>query len=466
MFLHNNPERTIQVSSRIARLSKKLLTGIPQLCRAKVVLSIVVIPLLAPVTGAHAQVENSQASINRSLDELPAVRMTMAQRIALRFRDQPALSGEYHVGPDGTLSIPVIGRIAVADMSLAELEEVLTERVTELTGSPTHVTADVIAYRPIFVTGFVSKPGAVDWYPGLTVLQAEALAGGLYRAPEQTNNAGGFGRVEALRQIRIGHEQQKRLLASLSRLRAEQTGTGQIEIPPTLVSLFGEDEARSLIEKQQSLLDRRRSLSDRQLADIERRIALAAKELEALQDLSIRVSEQLEMRRDMQERIATLLERGLVPQVRSLEGEIHIAQLEEKATDVEVTRARVQSTAAVLKQETVTVQKDREATIDAEIANLESELARATIDLEAAMETYNRLNIGAAQAPSPLLSRTVIRYTIIRRGESGEERILAQTSSYLRPGDVLLVSQETENETDTTQTGSGEAGTGRSGKAK
>ena len=94
------------------------------------------------------------------------------------------MTGEYRIASDGTLSVPVIGRIDLKEMSLADLEQELTRRVIEISGRTTYVTAEIIAYQPIFVTGFVSKPGALEWHPGLTVLQAEALAGGLYRATE------------------------------------------------------------------------------------------------------------------------------------------------------------------------------------------------------------------------------------------------------------------------------------------
>ena len=115
------------------------------------------------------------SAMSSSLEELPPNQVAAAERISLRFEGQPDISGEYHVSPDGTLSVPVIGRISIAEMSLAQLEQDLTRRVTEFSGRPTYVTAEIVAYRPIFVTGFVSRPGAVEWRPGLTVLQAEAL---------------------------------------------------------------------------------------------------------------------------------------------------------------------------------------------------------------------------------------------------------------------------------------------------
>ena len=45
------------------------------------------------------------------------------------------------------------------------------------------MSAEVIAYRPIFVLGEVSKPGQYPYQPGMTMVTAAAVAGGFtYRA--------------------------------------------------------------------------------------------------------------------------------------------------------------------------------------------------------------------------------------------------------------------------------------------
>lgn len=399
------------------------------------------------------------SAMSKSLEVLPPNHVDTAERISLRFQEQPDLTGEYHVSPDGTLSVPVIGRISIADMPLAELEKDLTRRVTEVTGRMTYVTAEIIAYKPIFVTGFVTKPGAVEWHPGLTVLQAETLAGGLYRATDLTDNDGEIGKVEGMRSLRRGREQQKLVLASLARLKTEKAGGTRIEIPPALRSLVGEEQAKNAIRGQQSLLDSRRSGHEKKKAALEQGITIAAEELDLLNDLRVRVDEQLRMRLDLQEKIAELLQKGFVPRERSLESDIRIAELEEKATNVAVARARLEGTVAMLRQDAVSIEEDRAVEIDTEIAKLEKELAEATIDIEAAMETYT-VGAQATRAAALPLPRMVVKYTVIRRSASGEERSPAQTSSYLRPGDVLLVSQEVAQDRDQPQetTSGGEAG--------
>jgi protein involved in polysaccharide export with SLBB domain len=393
--------------------------------------------------AARAQVDATAATTS----DASAVLLAAADQISLKFQDPPELSGDYRVASDGTLSVPVVGRIAIADLSLGDLEQVLSQRVTEFTGRPTYVTVEVTAFRPVYVTGFVSRPGAVEWRPGLTVLQAEALAGGLYRPPEQTDGLGGSRQIEAMRQLRKAHDAQKRLLSRLSRLEAERAGVAEVVVPATLVSLVGEPEARSLIEGEQALLERSRSALEAQIAALERGSVLAGEELGGLQDQSLRVDEQLEVRRNVQQDLDSLQERGIVTRDRTIEGRIRILELEEKAINLAVARANVRGTAAELERQAVTLRQDREATLGAEIAETRAALAEAVIDYESARESYNRLGESALMASANLGTHPVIRYTVVRQGAAGEERIEAGTSSHLRPGDVLLVSQEFEQNT-------------------
>jgi protein involved in polysaccharide export with SLBB domain len=405
-----------------------------------------VISLTAPL-DAWPQAETPPSSMTKSLEDLPATQVADADRIVLKVQDQPELTGEYHVSQDGTLSVPVIGRISIIDLTLVQLEQTLTRRISEVTGRPTYVTVEVVAFRPIFVTGLVSKPGALEWQPGLTVLQAEALAGGIYRAPEPASNMGGFTRVEAVRSLRKARAQQAQLIATQARLKAEIADADHVELPAALVELVGDEEAKALIAVQQSLLDGRRAALQKQLEAIENSSSLAANELDGLEEQSNRVDQQLLKRREMHAKIATLLEKGLVPRERTMEEDIKVAELEERATNVAVARARVQGTVAALKQNAVALRESRRASLEAELADTRNQLAQTEIDVEAAMETYGKLIATGMQTETASRSRVVIEYTIVRRSASGEERGSAQTSSYLQPGDVLSISQRIENTT-------------------
>ena len=94
------------------------------------------------------------------------------------------LTGEFRVDDQGQIAVPLIGNVAAAGRSPKELEGEIARalRQGDYLKNP-HVTVEVIAYRPIFVLGEVSKPGQYPYQPGMTFLTAVAIAGGFtYRA--------------------------------------------------------------------------------------------------------------------------------------------------------------------------------------------------------------------------------------------------------------------------------------------
>ncbi len=94
------------------------------------------------------------------------------------------LTGEFRVDDQGRIAMPLIGSVTASRRSPKELEAEVSAALSQgdYLKNP-HVTVEVIAYRPIFVLGEVTKPGQFAYQPGMTFLTAVAVAGGFtYRA--------------------------------------------------------------------------------------------------------------------------------------------------------------------------------------------------------------------------------------------------------------------------------------------
>lgn len=98
---------------------------------------------------------------------------------------QDDLSGEFVVNGSGQVSLPLIGDIAVARLSLAEAEAAVIGKLKpEYLRNP-RVSIQVLNYRPFYILGEVKQPGSYPYVSGMSVVQAVALAGGYtYRARE------------------------------------------------------------------------------------------------------------------------------------------------------------------------------------------------------------------------------------------------------------------------------------------
>ena len=111
-------------------------------------------------------------------------RLGPGDRVRIITFGEQELTGEFRVNDSGNIALPLVGNVRAAGLTPAELETQTTERLrsSRLFRNPS-VSAEVVAYRPIFVLGEVNKPGQFSDQPGMTVLTAVAVAGGFtYRA--------------------------------------------------------------------------------------------------------------------------------------------------------------------------------------------------------------------------------------------------------------------------------------------
>ncbi len=84
------------------------------------------------------------------------------------------------VSPDGTISLPRIGIIAVKKRSIEDVTQEVSQKLARLYDSPeVHITISEYNNNKAFVLGRVVKPGVVRFPGDGTLLEALALAGGL-----------------------------------------------------------------------------------------------------------------------------------------------------------------------------------------------------------------------------------------------------------------------------------------------
>lgn len=372
------------------------------------------------LSGGSAELspKSDATSASASEAEFPTA-VTDAQKLALKFSDIPRLNGDYRVNADETVTIPGLGRVAVADITVGQLEEILSERATAVAGRDVYVTVEVSEYRPVFITGNVPRFGPLPWQPGLTVEQALAAVGGIVQSQA----------VDAIIQRRRAELDEQRLIAAMARLKAEQQGAERIEIPAELVKLSGKTEAEKLIEAQLTLMHNRRTSMQKQLDSLAAGKNLGYQELEALRVQRSRLDDQLQLRRKQRERIQSLLDKKLTVADRALEEEIKVSDLEEKSANISVAIARVQTTITNFEREALNLAETRKSEVDTEIIRLERELAQTRAVLDVLKDPDEE------QEPS-------IRYLISRRGKGNAVKLMeAERSSSLMPGDLLSVTK-------------------------
>lgn len=110
-------------------------------------------------------------------------RLGVADKVRIIVFNEPSLSGEFAVGDNGTLSLPLIGDVKASGRTAREVVGDVEARLADGYLREPRVSLDVLTYRPFWILGEVSKPGEYAFSSGLTVMNAVARAEGFtYRA--------------------------------------------------------------------------------------------------------------------------------------------------------------------------------------------------------------------------------------------------------------------------------------------
>ena len=105
----------------------------------------------------------------------------------------PELRQRAPVQIDGTITFPTVGTFTVEGVEISDVRNKIQSAVAnkifrvrtpdgrDLTRSfeRDEVAATIVEYRPVFITGDVTRPGEQAFRPRMTVRQALAAAGGL-----------------------------------------------------------------------------------------------------------------------------------------------------------------------------------------------------------------------------------------------------------------------------------------------
>lgn len=96
---------------------------------------------------------------------------------------EAALTGEFFVGGSGKVSLPLIGEVQAAGVSVPELQRSVEAALKNGFLQDPKVSIEVLNYRPFYILGEVQKPGEYPYTNALTVQNAVATANGFtYRA--------------------------------------------------------------------------------------------------------------------------------------------------------------------------------------------------------------------------------------------------------------------------------------------
>jgi polysaccharide export outer membrane protein len=150
---------------------------------------IIFLMLLFPLGAcnvAHAPVEYHAIAASGAFarGSYGAYTLRPSDQLKITVYDDERLNGDYLIDSSGFIAVPLAGRIKAGGRTPAQLEKALETRLNSVLKKP-GVSVQVTTYGSLYVHGEVRRAGDFAFRPGLTVMDAIALAGGYtYRADE------------------------------------------------------------------------------------------------------------------------------------------------------------------------------------------------------------------------------------------------------------------------------------------
>jgi polysaccharide export outer membrane protein len=115
-------------------------------------------------------------------------RLAAGDKLRIEVYKDAQLSQSLQIRPDGKITLPLVGDVAAAGHTSVELRDAISASLKEYIGNPV-VTVIVTETSPqvVYVTGEVTKPGALTLAGQMSILQALAMAGGFTDFADKKN---------------------------------------------------------------------------------------------------------------------------------------------------------------------------------------------------------------------------------------------------------------------------------------
>ena len=247
-------------------------------------------------------------------------RLGVQDRVRVEVYEYPNVAGEYELGAAGTVALPLVGEIPAEGLTPAELASRINARLAALSHgtAASSATVEVAGYRPIFILGDVQNPGPYPFRPGLRMVQALALAGGVYRLQDLGMLRLSRDAISAAGEIQVLETRQVELIVERARLEAELSDAAALSLPDEIAqSARGTEAARPVMERQQALFTVRRAAFLKQVATMTRLIRSLRAEVGSLDRQNALKARQIDTVEQELTSARALVAQGLAPLARA-----------------------------------------------------------------------------------------------------------------------------------------------------
>src|SRR5262245_27008510 len=170
------------------------------------------------------------------------------------------VNAEYVVGCAGKIALPLVGDLLSTGRSPTELSQAIGHALQVRIGlvEPPSVSVEVVQFRPFYIVGDVERPGEYAYRPGLTLLQAITIAGGMPRAKNLSPARLERESISTRGDLRLFESDLVATLARKARLTSELQASDEIAIPDELNASATDTSYRAIINQETVLFQSRK----------------------------------------------------------------------------------------------------------------------------------------------------------------------------------------------------------------
>ncbi|PTM41490.1 polysaccharide biosynthesis/export family protein [Bosea sp. 124] len=366
-----------------------------------------------------------------------AYRLGVQDRLRIHVHEWPVLTGEFAIGPDGKITLPMIGDVPATGLASGELASRIAEAIkakAQLLELP-DTAVSVAQYRPFYILGGVERPGEYAYRPQMVVLNAVTIAGGIYRPPRTSD--WGFERdsITGRGDLRTVLVKRNEFAAREWRLKAEAAGLEALPVAEGVAA------SSRFIDEERGIFNARIERHRNQIKAYGESVILLEREIVSIQAQSKAAEKQKESVARELEETRGLIARGLAPAPRILPLERTVAQIEREQRELETAVLRARQQINLIASQRSALQDDRQS---AALAELHTILAQVK-ELDERFETSSRLIAGSmamSSAPSNAdETDSDAKFTFVILRPVGEEirELQATETTRILPGDILKV---------------------------
>lgn len=354
-----------------------------------------------------------------------------------------ALNDDFIVSANGSLSVPLIGEVPVKGLAPEDAARDIGERLKKRMGlaAPPDTAIDIVQYRPFFVAGDVVHPGPYPFHPGLTVLEAVAIAGGIVKAGEAGLPRFGRDVISGEGELSQLAGEYDAAVARRARLQAEVGDLPAIAMPAEFATRASSPSVVRAMKAENQIFDARRRAFDTQTNALKELKSFLQKEAESLNAQLATIDTQTALINKELTGVSSLVEKGIAVAPRQMALERSIAQIQGDRLGMETNKLRVLGEISRTDIAMIELRNTRTTEASVELRDTQGKLDEIVVKTD----TGTRLLYEARVTAPRLLadrSRKLLRepsYALVRRTDAGAETLTASDATDMAPGDTVKV---------------------------